>query len=58
MGKVPTEAGVIDRDRAHRLAMRLGSEELLSRLMTFHPKIVRHLQSGPNAQPVILDVDT
>lgn len=58
MGKVPTEAGVIDRDRAHRLAMRLGSEELLSRLMTFHPKIVRHLQTLPNAQPIEKAVDT
>lgn len=58
MAKLPTDAGVIDRDRAHRTGMRLGSELLYKRLVTFHPKIVAHLQSLPNAQPVEIDVDT
>lgn len=58
MMRLPSDEGVIDRDRHHRTAMRLMSQELYKRLVAFHPKIVAHLQSLPNAQPVTLDVDT
>lgn len=58
MMRLPSDEGVIDRDRHHRMAMRFMSQELYKRLIQHHPKIVAHLQSLPNAQPVALDVDT
>lgn len=38
------EVGLLDRDRAHRIMMQLGSKQLLERLTLFHPRIVRLLQ--------------
>lgn len=46
------EVGLLDRDRVHRLMMQQGSRELLDTLVVRHPKIVAHLRSLPNAQPV------
>lgn len=44
-----------ENDRKERIAMTLACSELLSRLVTFHPKIVAHLQSLPMAQKVEKD---
>ncbi len=49
------EVGLLDRDRVHRTMMQMGSKQLLDRLCTYHPKIVAHLRSLPNAQPVEKD---
>jgi len=46
------EVGLLDRDRVYRLMMVQGSKQLLGALTTWHPKIVDHLRSLPNAQPV------
>ena len=47
------EVGLLDRDRAHRMMMMQGSRTLLDKLCAHHPKIIRHLRSLPNAQPVL-----
>lgn len=44
-----------ENDRKERIAMTLACGELLSRLVTFHPKIVAHLQSLPMAQQIEKD---
>lgn len=49
--KDPT-VGMLDRDRAHRIMMQQGSKLLVDTLAFRHPKIVRHLRSLPNAQPL------
>lgn len=49
------EVGLLDRDRVHRTMMQMGSRQLRERLCTYHPKIVAHLRSLPNAQPVEKD---
>lgn len=46
------EVGLLDRDRTYRLMMVQGSKQLLGALVTWHPKIVAHLRSLPNAQPL------
>lgn len=46
------EVGLLDRDRTYRLMMAQGSKQLLDTLVVRHPKIIRHLRSLPNAQPV------
>lgn len=38
------ELGLLDRDRANRTMMRMGSKRLLDTLQVRHPRIVRLLQ--------------
>ena len=45
-----------ERDRRNRQAMRYFSEDLYRKLKAQHPAIVKHLQSLPNAQRVVIDV--
>jgi hypothetical protein len=51
----PSEADVLERDRKQRLAMKHFSVDLYRSLIVHHPRIVKHLQSLPNAQQVVID---
>ena len=54
-GAEPVLPGDLRTERADRDAIVMAAATLLRRLKAEHPEIVRHLQSLPDAQKIVVD---